>query len=205
MRILHKIRIVAGSALLRTRPRAIFPHVEWSTRPGHYQHSQLSSAPTTNINISTLRQSCLLATSTCPDSDVDPDTPTTLLIGSQQDAASCVMISALLAKGNWLEVCPGQEPDHEQQHGKAWQHAKSPVSLWSVGVKLLDLDDADRRWMELDSVAELVENRRRWVGNPSDVVLLSKHVARSGVPALCVHPIGLPDVSTYEALCLHNY
>lgn len=112
--------------------------------------------------------------------------PPTLLVGSQQDEASCAMMSALLARGDWLETTPGMESNVQHQLGRAWTHERRAVSLWSVEGPLLGLDDADRRWTDIKDV------RRR---SPADVIFLSKHVAKSGVPALCVHPIGVPDVS----------
>lgn len=144
---------------------------------------------------------------------------TTLLVGSQQDAASRAMVGALLSRGNWVETTPGVEPNGEQ-NGKAWNHALSRTSLWSVEGSLLGLDDADLRWASAGPVHELEEEQTRdqrqggeggrpgpgpkpgrpgrpgRAGRdfPSDVVFLSKHVAKSGVPALCVHPIGVPNV-----------
>lgn len=118
--------------------------------------------------------------------------PTTLLVGSQQDAASCAIMGALLARGDWVETTPGVEPHEEQSTGKAWTHAQCQVSLWSVEGRLLDLDDVDRRWIEQRGTEKGSPGKRPC---PADVVFLSKHVAKSGVPALCVHPIGVPDVS----------
>lgn len=116
---------------------------------------------------------------------LDPDNPTTLLVGSQQDRASCAMIDALLSRGDWLETNPGIEPSGKRA-GRAWNHARSPTSMWAVEGGLLDLDDVDRRWVDTLEVSRKL---------PSDVIFLSKHVAKSGVPALCVHPIGVPNVS----------
>lgn len=119
----------------------------------------------------------------------------TLLVGSQQDAASRGIMSALLAKEDWLDTSTGIEIE-DVAGGKAWIHANAPVSLWSVAGRLLDLDDVDRRWAQVkeeEGVGQQQQQRRR---HPlSDVVFLSRHVAKSGVPALCVHPIGVPDVS----------
>lgn len=156
--------------------------------------------------------------------DFAPATATTLLVGSQKDAASQAMVDALLSRGDWVETTPGVEPNGEQ-NGKAWSHALSRTSLWSVEGSLLGLDDADLRWASVGldlPVGELEEGeqagpagqqhqrrgergggdlvpgaewaRRAGRAFPSDVVFLSKHVAKSGVPALCVHPIGVPDV-----------
>lgn len=120
----------------------------------------------------------------------------TLLVASEQDAASRAMVSALLARGDWLETTPGIEPDGTRS-GKAYTHKHSPTSLWSVAGSLLDLDDADRRWysamQEGVDEEQQQEDQQDQIG---DVVFLSRHVAKSGVPALCVHPIGVPNVRT---------
>lgn len=121
-------------------------------------------------------------------------TGNTLLVGSQQDAASRAMIAALLARGDWVETSPGVESDGTR-NGKAYTHTKSPVSLWSVKGGLLDLDDADRRWASAASGSTGGEQPSGPLTLPSDVVFLSRHVAKSGLPALCVHPIGVPNVS----------
>lgn len=127
-------------------------------------------------------------------------TGNTLLVGSQQDAASRAIISALLARGDWVETSPGIEKDGTR-NGKAYTHKKSPTSLWSVKGGLLDLDDADRRWASAASGLTDEQQQREPLNLPSDVVFLSRHVAKSGVPALCVHPIGVPNVSeTYRVL-----
>ena len=118
----------------------------------------------------------------------------TLLVGSQQDAASRAMISALLARGDWVETSPGIEQDGTRD-GKAYTHKKSPTSMWLVQGRLLDLDDADRRWALASSGLTDEQQKSEHLTLPSDVVFLSKHVAKSGVPALCVHPIGIPNVS----------
>lgn len=128
-----------------------------------------------------------------------------------------------------MKTTPGIEPNGEQ-NGKAWNHALSRTSLWSVEGSLLGLDDADLRWAsaglglpvgELEQEEQDLPARHRRQGGgeggsgdlgpgagracragrafPSDVVFLSKHVAKSGVPALCVHPIGVPDVRAMRA------
>ncbi|CAM9351897.1 unnamed protein product [Discosporangium mesarthrocarpum] len=113
------------------------------------------------------------------DHDVDSST---LVVASTFDPASCVMVDALLKLGGWRETNPGGFGN-----GKAWLRSEAPseVALWHVEVPLLELDDPDQRWIET------VPRR-----SPSDVVFLSKHKAASGRPALCVHPIGLPDPSS---------
>lgn len=93
-----------------------------------------------------------------------------------------------------METAPGIEQDGTRD-GKAYNHRHSPTSLWLVEGPLLDLDDADRRWASaaMDVLAdELPQSESLTL--PSDVVFLSRHVAKSGVPALCVHPIGIPNV-----------
>ncbi|CAM9625098.1 unnamed protein product [Choristocarpus tenellus] len=118
-----------------------------------------------------------------PTFTIETETATTLLVASSKDPASCVMSNTLLKMGHWEEVAPGA-----QGGGQAWVHMKagrraSGVALWRVDVPLLGLDDPDCRWTEGG------ESRSK----PMDVLFLSKHVAASGRPALCVHPIGLPD------------
>lgn len=127
--------------------------------------------------------------------------PTTLLVASQQDAAGQAIAAALLARGDWLETTPGMERDGTR-NGRAYKHKLAPTSLWLVEGGLLDLDDADRRWASAAAggLADEQQEHREQPGRsgpfalPSDVIFLSKHVAKSGVPALCVHPIGVPNV-----------
>lgn len=123
--------------------------------------------------------------------------PITLLVASEQDAASRAMVSALLARGDWLETMPGVEPDGTRS-GKAYTHKHSPTSLWSVAGSLLDLDDADRRWISATREGFDEQQQQDQQDQISDVVFLSRHVAKSGVPALCVHPIGVPNVRERE-------
>ncbi|CAN0549403.1 unnamed protein product, partial [Ectocarpus sp. 12 AP-2014] len=87
-------------------------------------------------------------------------TASTLLVGSKQDAAGWAMTEALLARGNWLETEPGVEPDGTR-NGKAYRHKYSPTSLWLVEGRLVDLDDADRRWASASSVGSLDEQQSR--------------------------------------------
>lgn len=146
-----------------------------------------------------------LAPTPADDSGIAGGTGNTLLVGSQQDAASRAMISALLARGDWIETAPGVEKDGTR-NGKAYTHQKSPTSLWSVKGGLLDLDDADRRWASASRGLADEQQQSEPLILPSDVVFLSRHVAKSGVPALCVHPIGVPNVSeakqlTHACLC----
>lgn len=131
---------------------------------------------------------------------------TTLLIGSEKDPASCSIMKALIARGDWCEVRAGQSSAStvEQAAGRAWEHVKSPVSLWSIPGSLLDLDDADRRWSEQDPLGGPAKKERRWPDNISDVIFLSQHAAQSGAPALRVHPIGLPNVSTTRRNAAHQ-
>lgn len=191
-----------------------------------------TSTATATTTACTFRFSALAAAVAPVDADTNPNdeihdsapatattTTTTLLVGSQQDSASRAMMVALLSRGNWVETTPGVEPNGEL-NGKAWNHALSRTSLWSVEGSLLGLDDADLRWASAGPVGGLEEAQTRYqrqggegggpgpgpgpgrpkrpgrVGRdfPSDVVFLSKHVAKSGVPALCVHPIGVPNV-----------
>lgn len=98
-----------------------------------------------------------------------------------------------------METPPGVEKDGTR-NGKAYKHNKSPTSLWSVQGRLLDLDDADRRWASAASGLTDEQQQSESLTLPSDVVFLSKHVAKSGVPALCVHPIGVPNVREAEQL-----
>lgn len=95
-----------------------------------------------------------------------------------------------------METSPGVEKDGTR-NGKAYRHQTSPTSLWSVKGGLLDLDDADRRWASAARglTDEQQQQQSEPLTLPSDVVFLSRHVAKSGVPALCVHPIGVPNVS----------
>lgn len=201
------------------------PRCSWSSST--CCSTRFNSSSTRNINHAWLHfrnrpSSCLAAassvsrpagTETKDATQTDAGVPTTLLIGSQQDAASCAMISALLARGDWLPTPPGQEPGtvdnrgRDEEGGKAWTHAKAPhVSMWAVKGRLLDLDDADRRWTELQEFTEgaVGKGQRRRRRAPTDVVFLSRHVAKSGVPALCVHPIGVPDVSGLELSRCHD-
>lgn len=115
-----------------------------------------------------------------------------------------------------METTPGVEPNGGQK-GQAWVHAHARAFLWSVDSSLLDLDDADHRWAAEKSLGDweteppsqgtalLGGRRERPRSLPTDVVFLSKHLAKSGVPALCVHPIGLPDVSIggckFDSIC----
>lgn len=147
-----------------------------------------------------LRPPTALAQTPAEASGIIGDTDSsTLLVGSQQDAASRAMISALLARGDWVETSPGIEKDGTR-NGKAYTHQKSPTSLWLVEGRLLDLDDADRRWAS--AASGLTDEQQNSSGPlPSDVVFLSKHVAKSGVPALCVHPIGVPNVREAHTRC----
>lgn len=143
---------------------------------------------------------CLSASPTPAEaSGIASGTGNTLLVGSQQDAASRVMISALLARGDWMETSPGFEQDGTQ-NGKAYTHRTSPTSLWSAKGSLLDLDDADRKWASAARGLTDEQQQNEPLTLPSDVVFLSKHVAKSGVPALCVHPIGVPNVSEAKQL-----
>eukprot|EP00752_Nemacystus_decipiens_P001496 g1470.t1 len=108
------------------------------------------------------------------------------------------MTSALLARGDWVETSPAIEQDGTRD-GRAYTHRKSPTSLWLVQGRLLDLDDADRRWASASSGSTDEPQKSESLTLPSDVVFLSKHVAKSGVPALCVHPIGVPNPSSSTA------
>lgn len=133
---------------------------------------------------------------------------TTLLVASEQDAAGRAIAAALLGRGGWLETPPGMERDGTR-NGRAYKHKLSPTSLWLVEGGLLDLDDADRRWASAstDGLAHEQQEQQRKSGPstlPSDVIFLSKHVAKSGVPALCVHPIGVPNVRKYDAAHKRN-
>ncbi len=102
-----------------------------------------------------------------------------------------------------METAPGIEQDGTR-NGKAYNHRHSPTSLWLVEGPLLDLDDADRRWASAatDLVADDERPQSESLTLPSDVVFLSRHVAKSGVPALCVHPIGIPNVSPAKPWCI---
>lgn len=170
MSVLHSIGMVATPGFLRTN---------WLLSQLHLQDLVFMQSKAARR-----RERPLPSPSSTPRA-LDADNPTTLLVGSQQDAASCAIIGALLSRGDWVETNPGIEPSGKRA-GRAWNHARSPTSMWAVEGGLLDLDDVDRRWLDT------LEERRRL---PSDVIFLSKHVAKSGVPALCVHPIGVPNVS----------
>lgn len=196
---IRKVSIVAGSAILPTRVCSAFSHIGWvSSLHASHQRPPLSTAASAVVPVTARSKSRSLATTVYCAADTEDDStkPTTLLIGSQQDAASCAILNALLAKGNWLEATAVQETIHETNYreGQIWKHATSPVSLWSVQGSLLDLDDADRLWTD-QFPSFCLENQSWRKERPSDVIFLSKHVARSGTPALCVHPIGLADVS----------
>lgn len=201
MRALHKVGVVAASGLLRTgfrSPAAAPPG--GSPQLGPPRHADTRTSWMSSRQLTT---ACAAAETAGTDidnanKDDDDNVPTTLLVGSLQDAASCAMIRALLARGDWLETSVGTEASvsTSQGRGKAWVHAKSPVSLWSVESRLLDLDDVDIRWTEQEDSEGVHRARRR--PRPSDVIFLSKHSAKSGVPALCVHPIGLPNVSQFD-------
>lgn len=212
MRALQKVGVVAASGLLRVHWSALPPRLLGSCCLRHrrlpvialMQQQQQSSCYNTQQRSSCINNAAAIthdsttttAGTTTTITDIDAALrPTTLLVGSQQDEASCAIMSALLARGDWVETTPGVEPSYceEQGTGKAWTHTRcQQVSLWSVEGRLLDLDDVDRRWTEQRGAEKENLGKRPC---PADVVFLSKHVAKSGVPALCVHPIGVPDVS----------
>ncbi|CAB1117388.1 unnamed protein product [Ectocarpus sp. CCAP 1310/34] len=179
-------------ALLRLPCFAVWPNPR-SKLLQHALRRRLATAATT----------CSATASSSPTSHppipATTATASTLLVGSKQDAAGRAMAEALLARGNWLETEPGVEHDGTR-NGRAYRHKLSPTSLWLVEGRLLDLDDADRRWASASSVGSADEQQsqqqREPLALPSDVVFLSKHVAKSGVPALCVHPIGVPNPSS---------
>ncbi|CAN0091776.1 unnamed protein product, partial [Laminaria digitata] len=139
----------------------------------HGSRSRTSSATTATTTTGQLRSSALTPAAAAAatvnaetdnhnddihDSAPTPTTPTTLLVGSQQDAASQAMVNALLSRGDWVETTPGVEPNGEQ-NGKAWNHALSRTSLWSIEGSLLGLDDADLRWASAGPVGELEEEQ----------------------------------------------
>lgn len=203
MKGLQNVSIIATSVMLHNCSCAAFVSFSASARPTNgvplcfgRQSSSDSTIAALVVRISNRRKVKSLASAaySSKHTDADASRPTTLLIGSQQDPASCAIMNAIVARGGWSEVGVEQDSTLGGEGGRVWEHARSPVSLWSITESLLNFDDADRRWMEEDSIRGLGNEGRRWLGRPSDVIFLSKHVARSGVPALCVHPIGIPNV-----------
>ncbi|CAN0015525.1 unnamed protein product [Ectocarpus fasciculatus] len=162
----------------------------WSNPRGKLLHQALRSRLTTAAAVTCSASPSASHPPAPTPAPANAATASTLLVGSKQDAAGRAMADALLARGSWLETEPGVEPDGTR-NGKAYRHKHSPTSLWLVEGRLLDLDDADRRWASASSGGGTDEQHL-----PSDVVFLSKHVAKSGVPALCVHPIGVPNPSS---------
>lgn len=189
----HAGLVAAASGLVRSPWCPGSPHLR-----GNIFNAVLSRRPSSGACFR--RSPTALAQTLAGASCTTGGTGSTLLVGSQQDAASRAMISALLARGDWVETSPGIEKDGTR-NGKAYTHQKSPTSLWLVQGRLLDLDDADRRWASAASGLTDDEQKSEPVTLPSDVVFLSKHVAKSGVPALCVHPIGVPNVSGAHTRC----
>lgn len=180
---IHNIGGFMAAGLLH-RPRCLFPAISYVNNRSLKTHARCVVSGDHRYQ-----------TTTTEDDGGKPHQ--TLLVGSQQDAASRGIMNALLAREDWLDKSVGTEVG-DMAGGKAWTHARAPVSMWSVAGRLLDLDHVDRRWAQLreekDGEVVLKQQQRR-LHPLSDVVFLSRHVAKSGVPSLCVHPIGVPDVS----------
>ncbi|KAJ6831329.1 D-aminoacyl-tRNA deacylase [Iris pallida] len=104
----------------------------------------------------------------------------TLVVATTSDPASVGPASALLAMPGWS---PG--PAGLAGAG-ADSYANGSVRLLRHGQSIVAEDDLDRRWTA--ATGEEV----------SEVIFLSRHAAASGVPALTVHPIGVPHLRDDE-------
>jgi D-aminoacyl-tRNA deacylase len=100
------------------------------------------------------------------------DAGATLLVTFTEDAASVSMTRALRSlAGPWAEVGP-----------RCWWQGSS-VYLVEVPGSPVHADHLD------DRLTALVGTR------PAEVLFLSRHVSAARRPALCLHPIGVPDPS----------
>eukprot|EP00287_Rhodomonas_sp_CCMP768_P015934 CAMPEP_0196759894 /NCGR_PEP_ID=MMETSP1091-20130531/104935_1 /TAXON_ID=302021 /ORGANISM="Rhodomonas sp., Strain CCMP768" /LENGTH=344 /DNA_ID=CAMNT_0042108755 /DNA_START=236 /DNA_END=1270 /DNA_ORIENTATION=- len=91
------------------------------------------------------------------------------------------MANALLDRADWNKVsaCDG---------GHIWQSAEnSDVHLWLRTDSMLLHDEIDRKFEETMDLTL------------SDMIFLSKHASKQGLPALTVHPIGNPGRSDAQA------
>ena len=97
----------------------------------------------------------------------------TLLLASQADTASVNLHEALVELGGW-------EDSEKLQHGLLMRHSFRPVHLLLIEKLHIHADGIDETHEQVTT--ESVD----------EVLVLSRHVAKSGLPSLTVHAIGVP-------------
>ena len=97
----------------------------------------------------------------------------TLLLASQADNASKNLYQAVVELGGWGE-------SENLQHGLLMRHSVRPVHLLLIEKLHIHADGIDL--IHEKETAESVE----------EVLVLSRHAAKSGIPSLTVHAIGIP-------------
>ena len=96
-----------------------------------------------------------------------------LILASEADIASMNLHNAVLGLGDWHVFS-------SYSHGKVWIHKKKPIHM-------LLIDDLHIYADQIDTTHELELNVQ-----VTEVLVLSRHVSKSGLPSLTLHPIGCP-------------
>ncbi|GAB5353632.1 hypothetical protein AAMO2058_000051300 [Amorphochlora amoebiformis] len=103
------------------------------------------------------------------------------------------MRDAVLRRGGWVPVeSKDCEEDGKLNNGKIFRHDRSPnVYMWSLPptAEFLVCDFVDKAFLK----------RLQGLPKLSEVIFMSRHAARSGKPALTIHPIGNPRASKWTA------
>jgi D-aminoacyl-tRNA deacylase len=97
----------------------------------------------------------------------------TLLLSSRADDASMNLYGAVLALGGWSE-------GEEFGHGFVHFHSSQPVHLLLIDGLHINADEIDSAHSSAVDI------------DVEEVLVLSRHAAKSGIPALTVHAIGVP-------------
>lgn len=103
---------------------------------------------------------------------------TSLLLASKKDLASLNIFNALLELGTWSQ--PEKFP-----HGEVYTHQHKDVQLLKISKLHIYADDIDLEHSSLTNKSV------------DEVIVLSRHVSSTNIPALTLHAIGIPGELPY--------
>jgi D-aminoacyl-tRNA deacylase len=116
-----------------------------------------------------------------------------LIVSSDHDQASSLMLKSLLARSGWKPLQPQQQKGDGAEKPQlctfsaAWAHSSGRALMAQLEGTMLQADEVD---VSFEQQFQLPPSGGSSV---SDVIFISKHKAASGTPALTAHPIGLPN------------
>ena len=102
-----------------------------------------------------------------------------LLLASEEDVASLNIFDTLLKQGSW-------GPQEKFPHGQVYSHQHKDVQLLKIKELHIFADNID------------LEHSRLTNKPVQEVLVLSRHISSSNIPALTLHAIGIPGELSFR-------